>query len=45
MRKKGPELGAALREKIGKWGYDPEDSFGFCPDFNSNSVYFAWRKH
>jgi hypothetical protein len=44
MRKKGADLGNALSEKIGGWGYQPEDSFGFCPDFNSNSIYFAWRK-
>ena len=44
MRKKGPELGEALSEKIGGWGYAPEDSLGFCPDFNSNSIYFAWRR-
>jgi hypothetical protein len=44
MRKKGAELGDALSDKIAGWGYQPEDSFGFCPDFNSNSIYFAWRK-
>jgi hypothetical protein len=44
MRKKGPELGEALSEKVGGWGYAPEDSLGFCPDFNSNSIFFAWRK-
>ena len=44
MRKKGADLGNALIERVGGWGYQPEDSFGFCPDFNSNSIYFAWRK-
>jgi hypothetical protein len=43
MRKKGTELGDALSAKIGGWGYAPEDSFGFCPDFNSNTIFFAWR--
>ena len=44
MRKQGTDLGAALREKIGKWGYEPEDSFGFCPSFENSAIYFAWRK-
>jgi hypothetical protein len=44
MRKKGDALGDALSEKIAGWGYAPEDSFGFCPDFNSNSIFFAWRR-
>lgn len=37
------DMADALREKIGRWSYEPEDSFGFCPDFNQNSLYFAWR--
>lgn len=44
MCTKGADLGKALREKIERWGYAPEDSFGICPDFNSNSLFFAWRK-
>jgi hypothetical protein len=44
MRKSGSELGNALRKKIGKWGYEPEQSFGFCPSFPNESIYFAWRK-
>jgi hypothetical protein len=44
VKQKGPELGESLREKIGKWGYEPEDSFGFCPNFSHRSIYFAWRK-
>ncbi len=44
MRKQGSDLGDALREKIGKWGYEPEDSLGFCPDFDNSAIYFAWRK-
>ena len=43
MRKKGTELGDELREKIGKWGYEPEDSLGLCPDFDGGRIYFAWR--
>ena len=44
MRKQGSDLGDALREKIGKWDYGPEDSLGFCPDFDNSAIYFAWRK-
>ena len=44
MRKQGTDLGEDLRDKIGKWGYEPEDSFGFCPDFENARIYFAWRK-
>ncbi len=44
MRKRGPELGDALRAKIGDWGFAPEDSFGFCPDYGNGSIYFAWRQ-
>jgi hypothetical protein len=45
LREKGSELGDELREKIGRYGYEPEQSFGLCPDFNSNSIFFAWRKN
>lgn len=44
MKKQGSDLGDALREKIGKWGYEPEDSYGFCPDFDGGAIYFAYRK-
>jgi hypothetical protein len=44
MKQSGPELGDSLREKISKWGYEPEDSFGFSPSFNGGSIYFAWRE-
>jgi hypothetical protein len=44
MKKKGSDLGDALREKLGKWSYEPEDSYGFCPDFGGGKIYFAWRK-
>lgn len=43
MRKQGSDLGDALREKIGKWGYEPEASYGFCPDFDNSAIYFGWR--
>ena len=36
MRKQGTDLGDELRKKIGKWGYEPEDSLGFCPDFDNS---------
>ena len=44
MRKQGTDLGDDLRKKIAKWGYEPEDSLGFCPDFDHSAIYFAWRK-
>jgi hypothetical protein len=44
VRQRGEDLGDSLREKIGKWGYEPEDSLGFCPNFPNRSIYFAWRK-
>ena len=44
MRKKGSDLADELREKIGKWSYEPEDSLCFCPDFDNGSIYFAWRR-
>ena len=44
VRKKGTDLGDALREKIGKWGYEPEASYGFCPDYDNGKIYFGWRK-
>jgi hypothetical protein len=43
IRETGTELGESLRKKIDKWGYEPEDSLGFCPDFAHRSIYFAWR--
>ena len=44
LREKGSDLGDELRERIDRRGYAPEDSFGLCPDFNSNRIYFAWRR-
>jgi hypothetical protein len=43
VRKKGSDLGDSLREKLGKWGYEPEASYGFCPDFDNSAIYFAFR--
>jgi hypothetical protein len=43
LRQKGSNLGDSLRGKIDRWGYAPEDSFGFCPSFGNNTIYFAWR--
>jgi hypothetical protein len=44
VKQKGSELADSLREKIAKWGYEPEDSYGFCPNFEHASIYFGWRK-
>jgi hypothetical protein len=44
MRKRSDDLGDAIRQKISKWGYEPEDSMGFCPSFRNEGIYFAWRK-
>jgi hypothetical protein len=44
LREKGPDLGDALRRKLDGWGFGPEDSYGLCPDFNSNHIFFAWRR-
>jgi hypothetical protein len=43
-QKDAGDLGDSLGEKINKWGYEPEDSLGFCPNFANRSIYFAWRK-
>jgi hypothetical protein len=44
MRKRSDDLGDAIRKKIAKWKYEPEDSFGFTPSYANESIYFAWRK-
>jgi hypothetical protein len=44
MKDTGPELAANIKEKISKFGYEPEDSFGFCPNFEGNRIYFGWRE-
>ncbi|CAN5606802.1 hypothetical protein BH20ACT17_BH20ACT17_13370 [soil metagenome] len=36
VREKGSDLGDALREKVARWDYEPEDSLGFCSDPNAN---------
>jgi putative oligomerization/nucleic acid binding protein len=44
LKQTGTELADSLREKIANWGYEPEDSYGFCPNFPHSSIYFGWRK-
>jgi hypothetical protein len=44
IKQTGTELADSLREKISGWGYEPEDSYGFCPNFPHSSIYFGWRK-
>jgi hypothetical protein len=44
LKQTDTELADSLREKISKWGFRPEDSYGFCPNFPHSSIYFAWRK-
>jgi hypothetical protein len=44
VKQSGSELADSLREKISKWGYEPEDSYGFCPNFPHRGIYFGWRK-
>jgi hypothetical protein len=44
VKQTGTELADSLRQKISKWGYEPEDSYGFCPNFPASSIYFGWRK-
>jgi hypothetical protein len=44
LKQTGPELADSLREKLSGWGFAPEDSYGFCPNFEHSKIYFAWRK-
>ena len=44
VKQTGAELADSLRQKISDWGYGPEDSYGFCPNFAHGSIYFGWRK-
>lgn len=44
MKESGPELAESIKEKLSGFGYEPEDSFGFCPNFEHNKIYFGWRK-
>ena len=41
MKETGPELAENIEEKIAKFGYEPEDSFGFCPNFDHNLLRLA----
>ena len=43
VKQKGPGLGESIRGKIAERGYEPQDSFGFCPNFPGASIYYAWR--
>jgi hypothetical protein len=43
-RETDDELGASMRDRLEKWGYGPEDSFGLSPNYTNRSIYFAWRK-
>jgi hypothetical protein len=44
MKETGPELAEDIKEKVAKFGYEPEDSYGFCANFEGNRIYFGWRK-
>lgn len=44
IRLTGTGLADSLRERMSTWGYEPEDSFGFCPNFEHRDIYFAWRR-
>jgi hypothetical protein len=43
-RETGDELGASVRDRLQKWEYEPEDSFGLSPNYTNRSIYFAWRR-
>jgi hypothetical protein len=45
VKQTGGQLADSLKEKIAARGYEPEDSFGFCPSFTQRSIYFGWRAH
>ena len=44
VKETGPELAENIKEKISKFGYEPEDSYGVCPNFPHRSIYYGWRK-
>jgi len=44
IKQTGGQLADWLKTKIAERRYEPEDSFGFCPNFPGASIYFAWRK-
>ncbi len=43
-RKRDGELGEALRNaaRLARLS-TPEDAFGLCPDYNGNTIFYAWR--
>jgi hypothetical protein len=43
IKQTGGQLADSLEQKIAARRYDPEDSFGFCPNFEQSSIYFGWR--
>ena len=43
MKQKYDDLSKSVLGKIEKWGYEPKDSYGFCPNFQHRSIYFGWR--
>jgi hypothetical protein len=44
IKQTGGQLADTIKERIAGRGYEPEDSFGFCPSFTHRSIYFGWRK-
>jgi hypothetical protein len=44
IKQTGGPLADWLKEQIAGRGYEPEDSFGFCPSFTQRSIYFGWRR-
>lgn len=44
IKQTGGQLADWLKQKIGERGYEPEDSYGFCPSFTQRSIYFGWRR-
>jgi hypothetical protein len=44
IKQTGGQLADWLKQKIADRGYEPEDSYGFCPSFTQRSIYFGWRR-
>jgi len=44
IKQTGGQLADSIREKIAARGYEPEDSFGFCPNYDNGAIYFGWRR-
>ena len=43
IKQTGGQLADWLKERIAGRGYEPQDSYGFCPSFTQRSIYFGWR--